>query len=276
MRVAVVGHVESIEFARVDHVPEAGEIVHATETWLGPGGGGGGVAVVQLRKLAGEARLYTALGDDALGRDSKEALESEGIHVETTFRPDPQRRCFVYIDGKGERTITTIGERLGASGRDQLDWAWFERADGVYFTAGDAEALRMARRARAVVATSRVLDDLARARVPLDAVVGSAEDQAERYHDIEPTPKLVVLTSGEDGGEYRTADGESGRFDAVPLPGPRVDSYGAGDSFAAGLTFALGAGYGTRDALHLAARCGAHALTGRGPYGGQLTAAELG
>src|SRR5947208_2611457 len=211
MRVAVVGHVEWLEFARVDHVPDAGEIVHATETWVAPGGGGGGVAVVQLRKLAGEARLYTALGDDELGHDSKIALESEGIHVETTFRRHRQRRCFVYIDGKGERTITTIGERLGAYGRDPLDWAWFEGADGVYFTAGDAEALRLARRARAVVATSRVLDDLEHARVPLDAVVGSATDQAERYRDIEPTPKLVVLTSGAEGGEYRTADGESGR-----------------------------------------------------------------
>ena len=275
MRVAVVGHVEWLEFARVDHVPEAGEIVHATETWVAPGGGGGGVAVVQLRKLAGEARLYTALGNDGLGHDSKGALASEGVHVETTFRPHRQRRCFVYIDGNGERTITTIGDRLGPNGDDPLDWAWFDGADGVYFTAGDAGALRMARRARAVVATSRVLDDLAQARVPLDAVVGSAEDQAERYRDIEPTPKLVVLTSGAEGGEYRTADGERGRFDAVSLPGPRVDAYGAGDSFAAGLAFALGAGYETLDALHLAARCGAHALTGRGPFGGQLTATEL-
>jgi ribokinase len=274
MRAAVVGHVEWIEFARVERVPRPGEIAHATETWEGPGGGGG-VAVVQLQKLAGEAALFTALGDDERGHLAKTELEAQGVRVEATFRPAPQRRCFVYIDDGGERTITTIGERLGPNADDALDWGWLDDAGAVYFTAGDEGALRQARRARAVVATSRVIDELDRAGVALDAVVGSAEDRAERYHDIDPRPNLVVLTSGADGGEYRTSDGEAGTFDAAPLPGSRVDAYGCGDSFAAGLTFALGAGYGTSDALHLAARCGAYALTGRGPFGGQLTAASL-
>jgi ribokinase len=67
------------------------------------------------------------------------------------------------------------------------------------------------------------------------------------------------------------ADGRSGTFNAAPLPRPIVDAYGAGDSFAAGLTFALAAGYGVDEALALAARCGAACLTGRGPYQGQLT-----
>jgi ribokinase len=54
-----------------------------------------------------------------------------------------------------------------------------------------------------------------------------------------------------------------------------VDAYGAGDSFAAGLAYALGAGSEIDAALELAARCGATCMTGRGPYGRQLTAAEL-
>ncbi len=65
MRVAVVGHVEWIEFARVERVPRPGEIVHASATWEEPGGGGA-VAAVQLAKLAGEATFFTALGDDEL------------------------------------------------------------------------------------------------------------------------------------------------------------------------------------------------------------------
>src|SRR2546421_1890762 len=194
MRVAVVGHVEWLEFARVDHVPDAGEIVHATETWVAPGGGGGGVAVVQLRKLAGDARLYTALGDDELGRATRRGLEAEAVHVQTTFRPFAQRRCFVYIDDDGERTITTIGERLGPNGDDPLEWGWFQGADAVYFTAGDEDAMRRARAARVLVATSRVMDELEHARVVLDAVVGSGRDDSERYRPIDPPPRLVVLT----------------------------------------------------------------------------------
>jgi ribokinase len=271
VRVAVVGHVEWIEFARVPHVPRAGEIVHASETWTGPGGGGG-VAVVQLRKLAGDARLYTALGDDEIGRGARRGLEAEGVQVETTFRRFPQRRCFVYIDDDHERTITTIGERLGPDGDDRLDWAWLEDTDAVYFTAGDEAALRKARASRVLVATSRVMDELEHAGVRLDAVVGSGKDEAERYRPIEPRPSLVVLTDGSEGGTFETAYGERERFEPAPLPGPPVDAYGAGDSFAAGLTFALGVGLVPREAVALAARCGAAAMTGRGPFGGQLGA----
>ena len=50
-----------------------------------------------------------------------------------------------------------------------------------------------------------------------------------------------------------------------------ADSYGAGDSFAAGLTYGLGAGWAIEKAVELAARCGAACLTGRGPYEGQLS-----
>jgi hypothetical protein len=35
-RVAVVGHVEWVRFATVAHVPRAGEIVHARETFCEP------------------------------------------------------------------------------------------------------------------------------------------------------------------------------------------------------------------------------------------------
>jgi ribokinase len=54
-----------------------------------------------------------------------------------------------------------------------------------------------------------------------------------------------------------------------------VDTYGAGDSFAAGLTFALGSGLDVEKALALAARCGAWCVAGKGPYGNQLTAVDL-
>ena len=122
------------------------------------------------------------------------------------------------------------------------------------------------------MATSRILPFLAESGVPLDAVVGSGRDDAERYTPglLDPAPRLVVRTAGADGGTYETADGHSGAFPAAPIPGPVVDAYGCGDSFAAGLTFALGRGDGVEEALAFAAACGAACLTGRGPYAGQL------
>src|SRR5205823_3441514 len=114
-RVAVVGHVEWVEFARVDHVPAPGEIVHAVETWQEPAGGGA-VAAVQLARLAGECLFLTALGDDELGHRAARELEELGVRVETAWRPEPQRRAFVHVDAVAERTITVIGERMGPHG----------------------------------------------------------------------------------------------------------------------------------------------------------------
>ena len=268
----MVGHVEWIDFARVEHVPAPGEIVHATERWESPGGAGA-VAAVQLAKLAGEATFFTALGDDELGHRSHRKLGGLGVRVEAVYRDTAQRRGFTHIDRNGERTITVFGERVGPHGDDPLPWEELAAADTVYFTAGDQAALRLARQARVLVATSRVLPQLKRAGVHLDAVVGSGRDEAERYRpgDLDPSPGLAVWTLGKEGGKFRTAAGLFGTYVAATIPGQVVDAYGCGDSFAAGLTFALGTGLPTQEALEFAARCGAACLTGRGPFEGQLT-----
>ncbi len=269
MRVAVVGHVEWVTFARVEHVPTPGEIVHASDVFDVPAGGGG-VAAVQLAKLAGACTLFTAFGGDDLGRRAREDLEALDVRVEAVVRDGQQRRAFTHVDVSGERTITVMGARLGPHGTDPLAWDELSETDGVYFCAGDDDALRRARTARTVVATSREAERIARVGIYLDAVVGSARDPAERYLPTDPAPGLVVETNGAEGGRYRTNDGLEGSFGPGKLTGPIVCTYGAGDSFAAGLTYGLGAGLPLEGALELAARCGAACLAGRGPYEGQL------
>ena len=274
---AVVGHVEFVEFLQVAHVPARGEIVNAKRSFAEPAGGGG-VAAVQLARLAGAATLFTALGDDALGTRSAAGLEHYGVRVHAAWRELPQRRAITFIDDHCERTITVIGERVAPVGADPLPWDELAACDAVYVTAGDAAALRTARRARVLVATPRVGPALAESGVELDALVHSAHDPGERYApgDLHPEPRLVVSTAGAAGGTYATAGGRTGIWRAAPAPGPCVDTYGAGDSFAAGLTFGLGAGLEVDDALELAARCGAVCVTGAGPYGAPLDAASIG
>jgi ribokinase len=275
MRVAVVGHVEWVELALVDRVPAPGEIVQARETWQEPAGGGA-VAAVQLARLAGECLLITALGADELGRRAATGLERLGVRVEAAWRPEPQRRGFVHVDARAERTITVIGERMGPLATDDLPWDELEDADGVYFTAGDAAAVRRARSARTLVATARAMAPLAEAGVELDLLVASAKDAGERYEpgEIEPPPRLVARTNGAAGGLLETAGGDVIRWEAAPLNGPAVDTYGAGDSFAAGTTYGLADRRSPRDALGLGARCGAACVTGRGPYAGQLSSPD--
>jgi ribokinase len=273
--VAVVGHIEWVQYARVEHVPRAGEVVHALDPFEEPAGGGAVVAV-QLARLAGASLLITALGEDEVARRSLARLRELGVRAASVSREQPTRRAVTLVDEARERTITTFGERLQPLGADStLPWAELGGVDAVYFTAGDLDALRAARAARVLVANPRALDALGHG-VAIDALVFSAKDEVERAAaaGVEEEAELLVLTEGERGGSYRTRSGESGRWAAVPPPGEPVDSYGCGDSFAAGLTYGLGAGMSVPDALALAARCGAVCLTGRGPYERQLTSAD--
>ena len=114
VRVAAVGHVEWIEFVRGDHVPAAGEIVHAHDSFEEPAGGGA-VAAVQLARLAGGATFLTAVGDDALAGRTRARLAELGVTVRDATREGPTRRGLTFLDAQGERTIITIGERAGAA-----------------------------------------------------------------------------------------------------------------------------------------------------------------
>jgi ribokinase len=271
VRVAVVGHVEWTRLVRVERVPVAGDIVHASVVWEGPAGGGA-VAAVQLVKLAGSCTFFTALGDDHVGSRAHEELERLGVRMEVASRRARTREAISLVDVSGERSTITLGDRLQPDGADPLPWSEMADVHAVYFAAGDAPALRNARRSRVLVATSRELATVAAAGVRIDALVGSSRDPAERYDRrlVPDPPELLVITDGVRGGEFSTRAGAAGVYDAVEPPGPVVDTYGVGDSFAAALTFALGDDASLPAALALAARCGAACVSGCGPFSRQL------
>jgi ribokinase len=265
VKVAVVGHVEWCRFAKVDDVPLRGEIVHASEAWEEPGGGGA-VAAVELARLNGGALFFTALGDDDLGRRAQRELELLGVTVRAARRETAQRIAVVFVDAAGERTITVIGPKLAPRAQDDLPWEELDDADGVYFTGGDEAALRsVRRRTRVLVATARELPTLQLAGVELDALVASGTDEGERHQpgDLDPPPRLVVSTAGALGGWAQPG----GPFRAAPVTEPIADAYGAGDSFAGALTFALGEGRPEQEAIAFASERGAAALLRRGAHG---------
>ena len=269
MKVAVVGHVEWVDFVHVERAPTTGEIVQATDAWEAAAGGGADAAV-QLRKLAGSATLYTALGDDARGRRAFEELSARGVRVAAAWRDEPQRRAVCFLDAKGERTIVLLGPKLvprgrrcPALGRAGPEWtACTSRA--AMRTRSEPRARRRSswrRHARCPV--------LREAGVELDVLVASALDAGERYEGgLEPAPRYVVRTEGARGGTRRARWPLRARAE---VPGPVVDAYGAGDAFAAGLTFGLASDMPIDEALAFGSRCGAAVLTGRGPYEGQIT-----
>lgn len=268
-RVAVLGHTEWVDFAPVDHLPAAGEIVHARDPFAVPAGGGA-VAAVQMARMGADTLFLTAVGDDDTGRATAAGLGAFGLDLHVAVRAGrPQRRCFTHVDRAGERTITVLGDRLAPRAADPLPWDAPAGCGACFVTAGDAGAIRAARAARVLVATPRALPALAEAGVDVDVLVGSAHDPGEPLDPavLPNPPALIVRTAGPGGGTWERADGATGSWPAAPVPGPPQDAYGCGDSFAGALTAALGAGLALDDALAVGARAGAACLTRRGPYG---------
>ena len=259
VRCAVVGHVEWTEFALVDHVPAPGNIAHAFDDWAEPAGGGSVVAV-QIRKLAGTCDFITALGDDELGHRCADRLAETGLSLTVEWF-GRTRRAITLIDEHRERTITTFGPKLRPIG----DYD-FSKYDLVFFIAGEANVLRAARAARFLAATTREVATLREGGVHLDLLIGSGRDPGEHY-DGGLDAAIVVATEGTDGG---VINGQ--RYAAIETTEPVVDTYGAGDSFAAALAFGLARGDGIDEALALAARAGAGVVTGKGPYTSQIWA----
>ncbi|HEX5192125.1 MAG TPA: PfkB family carbohydrate kinase [Solirubrobacteraceae bacterium] len=261
-RVAVVGHVEWVEFVRVRVSPPRGGLEQATRL-VEHAGGGAVVAATVLAQLGAEVEFFCALGDDERAARSERELSDRGVTVHAARRSQPSRFVFTMLDDGGERTIVTVGERLQPAGADPLPWERLADVDGVYFTAGDDQALGCARRAERLVVTPRAGDHAAglRAAPTVDATVFSAHDTDEQRWaaDWEPHSSVMVATEGERGGRWWGAS--TGRWTAVPPPGPIRDSYGCGDSFAAGLTFGLASGASIAEAAAVGARVGAEMLT---------------
>ncbi|MBV8987265.1 MAG: hypothetical protein JO372_01765 [Solirubrobacterales bacterium] len=139
-RVAVVGHVEWVEFVSLERFPQPGVVLAASNAFA-HAAGGGPVAAAVLAELGAEVDFFTALGDDSLGRAAAAELRGRGVHVHVAWREQPTRRALTLLDDSGERTIITLGERLQPVGFDELKWDLLRDASGVYFTAGDPGAV---------------------------------------------------------------------------------------------------------------------------------------
>ena len=154
-------------------------MAHALDPFEEPAGGGA-VAAVQLARLAGTAELFTVFGKDSYGERSSARLGELGVEVTSSASEQPTRRAVTLVEDGGERTITTFGERLDPLGGEGGDyWSGIADVDGVYFTAGDLDALEIARDASKVLVASPRARHALGAGVRLDALVLSGDDEIE-------------------------------------------------------------------------------------------------
>mgnify|MGYP001231368563 CR=1 FL=1 len=270
LKLAVVGHVEWVSFVSVKELPTHGSINHALD-FLEEPAGGGAVAAVKLSQISGvTVDFFTALGNDSIGKKCYERLSELGLNVSASWKDKPTRKGISLVDKKGDRAITIIGERLQPNSNDNLPWEILNEYDGVFTTATDLKGLILCRKAKILTGTPRIdIEIIKQSNIQLDALIGSGLDSGEKFSksNFKVLPKLIIKTKGEKGCDAWPL----GEFESYKIKDNVVDSYGCGDSFAAGVTLGLAAGFDIKTCISLGSLCGAQNTQYLGPYEDSLS-----
>ena len=160
MRAAVVGHVEWLEFVPVEAVPRPGEIVHATSPGSRPPGAG------RSRRCSSRSSPTPSTSSprsETTSAEREHATELEAGESRST-RP-PSTHPSAAASATSTRRASARSPRSAASctraaTTRRCPGTSSPAVDAVYFCAGDADALLLARRARVLVATARELATL--------------------------------------------------------------------------------------------------------------------
>ena len=265
LKFAVIGHIEWMNFIEVDQLPKAGLISHSKKYLEYPAGGGSVIAKRLQELTKTEVQFFTALGNDFNGNKCLRILENMGIKLHVAWRNKPTRKGFSLIDKEGERSITIIGDRLAPTHNDNLDWSILNDMDGIFITAGDKKIFKKSRIAKTLCSTPRVgLNIINESGIFLDGLIGSNLDPGEAFSldDLILKPRFVIKTEGENGGIAFPG----GRYKAFENKNNKVDSYGCGDSFAAGILYGLTSGWDIEESLNIAKIMGRNCSEHFGPY----------
>jgi ribokinase len=277
-RVFVVGSVNVDRTVQVPRLPRPGETVLGDALVVSPGGKGANAAAAAAR--AGATVVFiSAVGADADGEGAIATLRAEGVDVDAVaVRADaPTGAALIVTDADGANLIAVAA---GANARVDPDQvargvADLGPADVVLVSAEIPDAaIDAALRAGAERGAATVLDPgparpslLEAARIgavltPNESealeLSGCAEVEEAALRLAALSGRPAVVTLGENG--CLVADGGAlTRVPAAPVH-TIVDTVGAGDAFAGGLSAALATGAALDEAVRAALRAAAASL----------------
>ena len=287
-RVVVVGSANADLVCRVDRRPGTGETVLGGDLHTLPGGKGANQAVGAAR-LGARTAFVGRVGDDAHGELLLRSLRGAGVDVAGVRRDAaPTGVALVLVSADGDNSIVVSP---GANARVTVDDV---RRDVVRDAAvlllqreiDPAASLAAARHCGGLVVLSLApygpmpAELLSRTDVLVvneheaAGLLGARSAPPEAAAALRALgPRAAVVTLGAAGAVV--ADG-SGTW-PVPAPVVRVrDTTGAGDAFAGALGWRLAAGDPLREAVAVAVRAGALAVTRDGAQPSFPAARELG
>jgi ribokinase len=296
-RVLVVGSANVDFTVALARLPRPGETVTEGTLLIARGGKGANQAVA-ARRLGAEVRLVGCVGDDASGREVRQALAGEGIGVEGlgTTAEAATGTALIVVDAEGRNQIAVApgaNRALSATDVDRraADFVW---ADVVVCSL--EVPLTAARRALELARAQGALTILNPAPLPdrgldfldLADYVTPNEGEASRLTGLPLTDAAgaagvamavralgaahAVLTLGAAGA---LAEGPGGRCQVPAFGVTAVDTTGAGDAFNGALAVALGERRALPDALRFANAAAALACTRRGAQPAMPTLPEV-
>ena len=265
LKFAVIGHIEWINFLRVNTFPKPGNIIHSKKSLEMPAGGGSVIARTLSKLTKNKVHFFTSLGKDFYGHESCKILKKMGLILHVAWRDIPTRKGFSLIDREGERAITIIGERLSPKYTDNLEWDILSEMDGIFITAGDKILFQLSREAKTLCVTPRVgVELINESKVCLDGLIGSNLDPGEIFDssNLKITPRYIIKTEGDKGGFSIPG----GKFNAIHSTKKIIDSYGCGDTFAAGILYGLTSKWNIEKTIKLGTVLGRNCIDYFGPY----------
>ncbi|WP_037969792.1 carbohydrate kinase family protein [Streptosporangium amethystogenes] len=240
------------------------------------GNTGSGVAL-GCHALGLRVRLVDLIGDDPQGRFIRAHFEARGVEAGWALAPQGTRRSILLVGPDGRRT--SLFDPRAAAG---------ERLPRELYL----DAVRAARHVHVSITdfSRHVYPDLGSGSVSTDlhdwdgendhhrdfayssdlvflsaTALGPRRDEVMRDILARGRARAVVCTKGAEGCHVLDENGLRG-FPAAPLPGPVVDSNGAGDAFVSGVLYGLLSGRSLDDSIGLGALAGAHACTSEGTH----------
>ena len=293
----VVGSVNVDLIARASRFPLPGETITGSSFALLPGGKGANQAVA-LARLGGSVEMIGSIGDDALGRQYGETLSALGVgRLGVSVLPGISTgTASITVTDSGENEIIVVP---GANGEVTPEYVRKKAA----IIEGAAFLLLQLEIPLESVIEAALIADRSGARVILDpAPARPLPDALFNLVDVlTPNETEAQILTGEDtrdeagirrAGEALLARGvrtvivkagargayllEKGTFCRVEgFAVHAVDTVAAGDSFNAGLSFALSLGYEIRKAIRFANAVGAISTTKEGAQSAMPTRNEL-
>jgi ribokinase len=296
-RVLVVGSANVDFTVALARLPSPGETVTGGTLLVARGGKGANQAV-GARRLGADVRLVGCVGDDASGREVRQALTAEGIGVDGlgTTRDAATRTALIVVDAAGRNQIAVApGANRALSPADvdrrtgDFEWAEVVVCSLEVPLAAARRALELARRRGALtILNPAPLPDRGLDFLELADYVTPNEGEAARLtgltlRDLDDAARVAtavrtlgvthaVLTLGADGA---FAQGPGGRCHAAAFSVTAVDTTGAGDAFNGALAVALAQRRELGDALRFANAAAGLACTRRGAQPAMPTLEEV-